>query len=1155
MQQNSTLWTGIERPKKYINRPAILEKIRHAIYPNDALCHVVLIKGSGGMGKTRLLEEVMSRLGSDEMRRLYPMVEEDWSAQYLQQAVVGRLFDFIHIYLHTRNSFLSELGKVGNWGNAPNTNFRDFQAADTRLTRKLDAGTSLATMQEAEREMLDAFWRDYHQATLNQRLVIPLDTAEQLSLLDSKWLEEQKLLTAKDLEKNIQEWLIHHIAVGDFAKTTFLIAGREKEGQPFFDKIEAALKVSPHCRFTIITAEPFSLDEISQFCLALAEDSEKSEVVAEQTLASDFRELAQDRERLAVLKIFTEGQPVRLALYTDVLFEGHSIPEPLRLSLPEAQQIEQNYDKLKEAQRQIEREFVNMLFRRPTLRSQILLALVRATRGLNTYQLHYILYSKHNRDAEKWDVTLAMREYELKDVENELDSLVTLSIVKPKNRFETNKKLQRYGLQDEVYRIYNDSMRDEQSRRAEKKERRILYEKIIAWLKPQRDKSGREQQQLIGKQLERIDIERPEKILASQIPPLSRVETEKLTSLSYQLVDLDLEYLHYQLLLDPNTHFNDTYFDLGYNKNTARELVEGALFQAEVTRTLNEPHTTDLIDWPSSAPGSLLEAIQRMIVQSSVARWLLIFAMHGRPQRTIELFHQIEDKIATLDPVEREEWQSIGVKAERLCWYVYALSLTDQYDEALALLEEHIPELEKLAPSDYTPTAEEELFEYRGTAAEKRIIFLVAEMYNTWGYILTQLGRFQQAVTYYTKAQQRLRYAGGFHTQMAYVLNNQARALAEMGLKRAERICLDGLELRLQEGTLIPIALSYNTLGLMYNLFHRAQEALGATARAYAIAKLVGDERTLGLVYTQLAISLRRLVSQQKRKYRFSAESEAIYQQADTALRYAAEQFQRLRTDQRPSLRLIEVDIELGCLYRDWPTLDDDMGEETLNRYFYQAESYLKQAIQEAEKGGLDRLLLDAQVNLVWLYARHGYENERDKMFVQIKNTVSRIAPTAFFEPNQDPPQPNDDEKDYRPHFIFQQLNKIESFRGRIAMQQFQRVAEDLRGLPPATRAPYIADRNRWIAQAARSFAFASSYAALFAPNSHALTLVYNDLYEHAKKFNPLEMYIYYREDKRVRDKYRLNRLRPLDAGDTRSFLMDNFGDYYEEDEKEGDEG
>lgn len=1156
MGQQESVLMGMERPQKYIGRPPVLQKIYNAIYTGDKLCHVVLIKGAGGLGKTRLLEEVMSRLGREEMRTLYPYVDEDWNQQHPSHAVVSRLFDFIHIHLHSRNSFLETLGKPLNWSESVDTRFHYFQAAVTKLTRQLDAGTSFSTLEEAEKEMLEAFWKDYRLATRNQRLVIPLDTAEQLALLGSKWLTDQELLTDDDLEKNTQQWLIKHLVAGDFANTTFLIAGRAEEGRTFFGKIEEALHKAPQCRVTFIDTDPFSIEEISQFCMALAEDSRGRKTTAEQRLANDFEDLAHDHERLQVLKIFTEGQPVRLALYTDILIEGQSIPAPLLCSLTEAQEIAQNKDRLQEAQRQIEQEFVFSLFRRPTLRSEILLALARATRGLNAQQLHYILYSQHDQQAKTWmdQLETSKRQAELAEILDALRSLSTLSIVKFKNRFETEDALKPYGLQDEVYRIYSECMKSEASHHAETEARRALYLKIIAWLEPQRVKGRVEQRKILDKQLERIEIERPDKILYSQIPYLNQSDEEARRNISYKLVDLDLEYLHYQLLLDPTKHFNDTYFDLGYNKDTARDLVEGALFQAELTRTLNEPHTTAFIDWHSLSASTSLGDIQRKIEQSSVARWLLFFAMHGRPKRTIELFGQIEAKVAGLPADERESWQSTAVSSERLCWYIYALSLSDSYPKALELLEIYLPLLEALAPSDYTPQEENQTFVYGGTPEEKRVIFLVAEMHNTWGYILTQTGSFQHAVRHYTKAQQMLRYAGGFHSQLAYVLNNQARALAEMGLKRAERICLDALELRLQEGALLPIALSYNTLGLIYNLFHRAPEAMDAAARAYAIAKFIGDERTLGLVHIQLAISLRRLVSQQKRKYRFSGESEAIYRQAETCLHRALEQFQHLQIDNRPSLRLIETYIELGCLYRS-KVADIPVGQETHSQYQAEATNYFLQAIVGAEQLGLDRLLMDAQVNLAWVYGRSGHFPQMEALFEKIEKNIERIAPSIFFREGQDPPQPSDDpNSSYRPHYIFKQLNKVESFKGRMALEQFQAITENYSHHSPEKRAAVIEQRNKFLADAARAFAFASSYAELFAPNSHALNLVYNDLYEYAKKFNPIEMHIYYEQDRQIRKKYRLNKLRPLDAGDTRSFLLDTFGNYYEGDDPE-DEG
>ena len=1138
---NSKPPVAMGRPTKYIARPHELKKIHDAIYPQERLCHVVLIKGEGGLGKTRLLEEVMSRLGHAKMRQMYPHVEEDWQREHPSQAVISELIDFIQIHLHTRDNFLEALGSRYNWPEALHLRFTHFQRAYTSYKRTLDAGSNYATIKEKKEELENAFWQDYKNATATQRLVIPLDTAEQLSLLSSQWLMERDILTREDLEDHTQKWLIDCIKKGYFANTTFLIAGRAKQGKRFFEEVEKALQSSTEvCHYTTIDSTPFHLTEIKDFYLALATDATQEQ----PALAQAFNELAYDTDQLEVLHLFTGGQPVRLSLYTDILFEGQKIPEPLNLSLREAQAIED----LDLAQGQIELAFVKSLFRPKydNLRTKILQALVRASRGLTAEQLHYILYSQGNSDAQEWDENLKYsdkKKQELDDVLMALESITHLSIVKIKNRFEQKRTKTRYTLQDEVYRIYARCMKKEPSRTAEIKARKALYSKIIAWLEPKRIKFREEAQHILQKRLEGIALERYDKALLTKMPYIAIKEQEELDARNAQQVELDLEYLHYQLLLDPYRHFYDTYFDLGSNKDTARDLAVGSLFQAELARTLNEEHTTLFIDFEGYTDrenfDEHINTLQRMITQNDVARWILVFAMHGRYPRAIELADQIEKDISQISEEGiKHSWQKPETAAERICWKARAFAFQDNYEMAINLIIPYLPVLQTLADTKFLP--QEQVFGYKGTPSEKRLNFLIAEMHNTLGYIATQKGNFRQGVDEYTQGQQELRYAGTYKPVLANVLNNQSRALAEMGLRRSKRIALDGLNMRQELGSLIPIALSYNTLSLIHNLFYEPQLALGYCLRAYAIAQEIGDERTLGLVYLEIAIGLRRLVRSNRQKYLATTETEAIYGQAEEALQLAFEKFSEL-TKGHPSLRLVETKIELGCLYRAWLNIYPE------NRHYYlQSKSSLQEAINMANTLHLERLVLDAQVNLAQTHARFGELGLCGEALEEANKTIERVAPSAFFQKGQIPNPVSEEESTYRPYYIFRQLAKIERIKGKLAMDRFWDATKKIKSAKQQGLAvdQFIANRDQFLRETAKAFAFATSYAEIFAPHSHIQTSIYDDLYASMSKFNPLEMRLYYQFDEEIINDYRLNELKPQDMGDTRGFLRDSFGKY-----------
>jgi tetratricopeptide (TPR) repeat protein len=127
-------------------------------------------------------------------------------------------------------------------------------------------------------------------------------------------------------------------------------------------------------------------------------------------------------------------------------------------------------------------------------------------------------------------------------------------------------------------------------------------------------------------------------------------------------------------------------------------------------------------------------------------------------------------------------------------------------------------------------------------------------------------------------------------TQEALVRNNLSRALIEMGKKRALRVCQDALELRIQEGTLIPIAYSYNTMALIWNDLRQPQNALTASARALAIAQYIQDPRVIGLALLQVGEALRRLATSND-PLMTGESTEDIYREAADVLQQAYELF------------------------------------------------------------------------------------------------------------------------------------------------------------------------------------------------------------------------------------------------------------------------
>lgn len=492
----SAPFTATRRSWRLVGRKRELNVIRSAVFPGDDSCQVVFIQGAGGFGKTRLLEETLRYLGHPgalEERPLQPS-EPDW--KNYEAAVPADLVDLIDVHLHSRNRFIQQLRESLHWAQylGREFNFNEYDQAQEKHRRRLQDNVEYRLVQEAAREAEDKFWSDYRAITARRRVVWFIDTAEQLNVNASEWLIKQELLRPDQLQFQTQVWLANALRqVGGLRNTTLLLAGRDKEGEAFFNAIRSAAEAG-QASIRLLKAEPFTEDEIRTYLQALTEDfreqagstpsEAKSPAAGEgsdRAIAEALSYLAQSPERIRLLHAYTGGQPVRLALFADLLVESPTIPEPLRLSRAEGGRL--NEAELEFRQWQLEEEVMRLLFQQPwlnplsvekdavararfraaSLRRDILLALVRARIGLSAEQLHYVIDNAKDLPPAEWKAQ-GPDLRRLREIREAMRELKNLTIVKSRPQRlaspdegdpEAGLSL---GLQDEIYRIFAEHM-------------------------------------------------------------------------------------------------------------------------------------------------------------------------------------------------------------------------------------------------------------------------------------------------------------------------------------------------------------------------------------------------------------------------------------------------------------------------------------------------------------------------------------------------------------------------------------------------------------------------------------------------------------------------------------------------------------------------
>lgn len=1124
----SKLFVATRRISETVGREKELDKIKDAIFrpAGDDSCQIVFVQGRGGFGKTRLLDEALWRLGHPSEREARPMTDkhrqQGWDWERLGNPLVLHPIDLIDTQLHSSGNFVYELHtrfeKV-------QIRFQSYISKRGRVETMLQQGMDYSSVRKAAEESIESFFKEYAAYAAKRRIVWFIDTAEQLTRVGPDWLwsdpdapPQKYQLQETDLQFQTQQWLANQIKGNRFKNTTIVFAGRDEEGEKFFASIESAAK-SINCEPISLNLGGFDTETVQAYFRSLAEEFEEEaakpgsdESDAYGKIIPEMKAIADDDNLPKVLQLYTNGQPVLLSIFADILIESGSMPDPLRdtyqeadkrLRSPSLSQKERDVE-LRWVQWQVEEAFITMLFSQPrgqdTLYRDILQLLVRAPRGLTLDQLHFVLDSPLDTKIESWEPDpkrIAEIEKSLWRMSKGASSLIKR---RPNDAF---------ALQDEMYRIYAEHLaphitltrqiddrqtnvrllwktkfkesekeRYRNSYEYEKKYRRVLYTQLAEVSEHQLEHE-RKQLQTTQEGEERYLEQRLGALSPSQphslvFPRLESSEKDRRRQIHLGILDKSLEVMHYRLLLDPSLNFNVVYTDLADEFWRANDEDRDATTQSEMWRVLHDVYALRFVDLKSSSngPKTPLEVLQRAAEQEAVARFLKRFVLRKDYERTIEFGDAVEHYVETWGQDSAEEvndktsWLHTLAYGERQAWQKYASILSSRdVENSISSLETVAHDLVLLSqcPNDKEAVKGKlRLGEngFKGHPAETRLRRVISVIYNFMGFGLAGLRKYRKASAWYGRSLYYARELGA-QAHHATVLNNLSRAQSEMGrTSRAVRLCLDGLKLRLDLGADLPIALSHTTLALIFNDQNRPEEAWREAAKAMAYARRIEDRRTLGLALIQLGEALRRLATPEIRFKRTGPETpEIIYDVAQEVLNEAHLIFSDPEdTASKEPLRLIETSNEMGCLFRDRLQIKDD---PLRDRNIGSALALLEEAEKRAGELNLSQLKLDAAVNIAWTYYFAGNFDQASsdanrcevmlQKWIQDENESGDSTGNLLVE-GEIPPRPADHES-----AVYYQISRIDHLRGRIAMDRFRARAKefenDYAGDEPSRRA------------------------------------------------------------------------------------------------------
>jgi tetratricopeptide (TPR) repeat protein len=693
------------RAQAMIGQKEAWQQIQEAISPRgDRSFRVVLLRAQGGMGKSRFLEQMLTDAGRnvEPLAGLMPSVLQ---IQELGDPVVGNAVDVIETQLHDRYRFVTALRR--SLRPYPNLEFTRFDAAENRVRVLTAAGALLTKLDEARREAVTAFVEDLRRIAQSRRVVFLVDTAERLRYQASEWLLNKGLLNSDDLEMRTQEWLHAFISSYELENVTLVLAGRGREGQPFFDRIEETTRRTiadgRNCRLIPIGLKRLSMEQTREFFDQLARDyaergPEYSHIAEAFRLVTD-----QEGDQYKAITLLTDGVPIRLALVAQLMGENRRVPEALNKSFQqvcqdaglEAESLDPSIElpddltpELKLIQWQTEESLVGLLFEAPhSRRYEVMRALVRAPHGLTPEQLHFALDAPDGASPEEW---LAELGDEARDTQEELlqqlelladdywvkrrGALEDLEPLFDENRSQT--ATVRIGPQDEFYRIYaehmglladpvsnetagireklteKDRQRYEQNQQDEQAARQAHYAKLADFADYRLRVFTARKRELLLEDEANFDRDfRLEAPRTYRLPELDMAAVEERNALMTALSVYAIERMIYRLLRDPERNLNHEYLTLtpepDNQKAASQEEDFGA--QTEMWLALNDPWLMKFVPLthdrqPAKTRGeSPRDVLTRVTEQENVTRWLKRFVTRGKFGRAVEFGRRFEE--------------------------------------------------------------------------------------------------------------------------------------------------------------------------------------------------------------------------------------------------------------------------------------------------------------------------------------------------------------------------------------------------------------------------------------------------------------------------------------------------------------------------------
>ncbi len=837
------------RTERVIGRGEEIEAIKAAIADNmtDALYYY----GPGGIGKTRLLEEVKH-------------IQREWEGEpFLWSGIIDLYHSDFHRVGGIQETIAQALDPAGQ-------HFSRYHNARERFEEHRAVGVFGKELEQERRELRRIFIENYNQLAGQRRIVLSFDTLERVQYESDP---VQSICQIEEEAVEVKNWIRDEVS--QMQNTVVLLAGR------------------PQSRLLAELRSAFSGDgrTFQTFELGgLTEDEALAYFNAMADIRPEVGAIPEDIRRR--IWEYTQGHPIRLSLVIDLTaygdISGLFLPDHSRETVPAELD---------------ERLITELLSADPPVRD-LLHYLAQARKGLSAELLHQL--------EPDWSVT---------ECQQNLDRMRRFTFVKPRP------STQFLFLHDELYHLFDRFVLRE--RQFFRNRYETLAEYHLEKLKRAEEAGNREAQQ-----------------------------------------SLKVDALYYKLQVDPWEAFWRYYvrwddeaikgFEVGFDMRLRDELLhflEDAREDPWVQRRLP----------------------REVVDRDSAARWVRRYLSRADHDRAIE----VAETILALGPetfrsfVQEPQARTEGIpgdlqeqaralfEADDLLFWGHLLTY---YGEALAYVgapEEQVMPMLQQVVRRLTGESPDPVRDWLHTR-------VLGRAHNNIGYVHRAVGRFGAAFEEYKKSLPYFVQAE-VEDEEADTRNNMAYTLALLGrVDLALEHMETTLEIRERLGHPYPLALSYNTQGLIHVLDDHPTWGERQCQQALDIFEELQEFRGIGLACIGRGFALRKQGDQWKLGEAICTQDEAddYFSEAVKALERAVHIFTEPVDE---PLRLWEAYNELGSTYCDWGWLVRQReGKEAAQPKYAQSVNYQTQAYEVAKQHELEFAISDSCDDLAQVWADRG---------------------------------------------------------------------------------------------------------------------------------------------------------------------------------------